>query len=83
MLPASMQRALRRVLLAERGGPRLAFAGAVAAVGGVGIACAHWAPAPMDRYLPAAAAAVLAGFALRLWIGELPEDGGPAGGPVC
>ena len=77
MLPSPMQNTLRRVLLAERGWPRIVFAGSVAAVGGLGIACAQWASAPMDRYLPAAAAVILAGFAVRLWIGEVPEDDDP------
>lgn len=65
---------LSRILTAERGWPRLAFGAAVLAAGGIGLACAHWLASPMDKYMPAAAAVVLAAMAVRVWIGPVRDE---------
>ena len=69
-----MRNIMTRVFEARPGWPRAAFAALVAACGAMGVACAYMLAPPMDRYLPAAAAVVLAALAVRVWIGEVPED---------
>ena len=67
---------LAKIMTAAPGWPRLAFGAAVLATGATGIAYAHLSAPPLQFIVPAGTALVLAGMAVRVWIGEASEDDG-------
>ena len=69
-----MRKTLSRVLCAQAGWPRLAFGGIVVGLGAVSLGVLELVPGPAANAQAGATALVIAGMAVRAWIGPVQDD---------
>ena len=68
-----MRKNLEKVLTSQPGWPRAVFAGTVIGLGGLAVACLEVSGGPAATALAGVTAVVIAGMAVRAWIGPAPE----------
>ncbi len=71
-----MQKTLARITTAQQGWPRAVFGAVVLGLGGLAAACLEVSGGPEALAFAGATAVVIAGMAVRAWIGPVSDEDG-------